>query len=239
MLRRFLLLMAVVAAAGQVVGAQSRTTLIGSVRDSTGAAVPLAQLAVGEMRAFTDSAGRFNLVGLPTGTSSIAIRRLGFAPKNLEIELADGRTDSIHVVLVVLPAQLPGLVADAEARERIRLVDFYRHRDSGHGYYFNRRELDSIRVNRLSDLMRRIPGLRLVQDRRGRLQLQMSRSGACTPDFWIDGQRAPFLSIDDIPLVDVEALEVYRGPSALPPEYNVRFGNPACGAVIIWTRLPG
>lgn len=235
-LRRSLLLLA---AAAPVVGAQSRATLIGSVRDSTGAALPLVQLAVGETRAITDTAGRFTLTGLPGGTTSVVVRRLGFAPTTGQIELEDGRTDSIHFVLVVLPARLPGLVADAEARERMRLADFYRHRASGHGYYFNRRQIDSIRVNRLSDVMRRIPGINLVPDRTGRLQLRMSRSGSCTPDFWIDGQRAAFLNVDDVPLGDVEALEVYRGPTGLPPEYNVRFGNPGCGAVVIWTRLPG
>lgn len=235
LLRRFLLL---IAAAAPVVGAQSRASLIGSVRDSTGAALPLAQLAIGESRAITDTAGRFVFTGLAAGTVSLTVRRLGFAPKNAQVELIDGRTDSLHLVLVVLPAYLPGLVAE-DTRERIRLADFYRHRQSGHGYYFNRRQLDSTRVHRISDLMRRIPGLRLVPDRSGRLQLRMSRSGSCAPDFWIDGQRAAFLNVDDVPLGDVEALEVYRGPTGLPPEYNVRFGNPGCGAIIIWTRLPG
>ena len=233
--RSFVLLVAT----ASVVGAQSRATLIGSVRDSTGAALPLAQLAVGEMRAITDTSGRFVLSGLPAGTTAVVVRRLGFAPKNARIELADGRTDSAHFVLLVLPVHLPGLTTDAESLKRIRLADFYRHRENGHGYYLNRRELDSTRVNRISDVMRRIPGVRLVPDRSGRLQMRMSRSGSCIPDFWIDGQRAPFLNVDDVPLSDVEALEVYRGPAGLPPEYNVRFGNPGCGAVIIWTRLPG
>jgi hypothetical protein len=87
--------------------------------------------------------------------------------------------------------------------------------------------------------MRRIPGLGLTPDRNGRLQLRVSRGGNCIPDFWIDGQYAAHLNIDDVPLSDVEALEIYRGPTGLPPEYNNRFGNPGCGAIVIWTRLPG
>ena len=70
----------------------------------------------------------------------------------------------------------------------------------------------------------------------------MGRSGGgrdCPPDIWVDGVRATGMSVDDVPLTDVEALEMYRGPAGLPPEMNNRFGNPACGALVIWTRLPG
>jgi hypothetical protein len=45
--------------------------------------------------------------------------------------------------------------------------------------------------------------------------------------------------VDDVPMIDVEAIEIYKGPSALPPELNTRLGNPGCGAVVIWTRVPG
>ena len=46
------------------------------------------------------------------------------------------------------------------------------------------------------------------------------------------------MSIDDVGVHDVEAVEVYRGPSGLPPEFNDRFGHPACGSIVIWTRVP-
>jgi hypothetical protein len=233
-LRQSLLLLA---AAALAVGAQSRATLMGSVRDTTGSAVSLVQLAVGEARTVTDTAGRFTLTGLPAGAASVTARRLGFAPGQVKVDLADGRTDSIHIVLTMLPARLPGL--DAEAWARIRLADFYRHRETAQGYFLDRHQLDSMHVRRISDLMRRVPGIRFLVDRSGRLQLRMSRSESCPPDFWIDGQRAAQLNVDDVPLADVEAIEIYRGPSGLPPEYNVRFGNPGCGAVVIWTRLPG
>lgn len=225
--------------AAPVVDAQSRATLTGSVRDTAGAAVSLVQLVAGNARAISDSTGRFTLTGLPSGTTAVTARRLGFAPRTATIELAEGRTDSVHFILVILPAQLPGLAANAEARERIWLADFYRHRETGHGYYFNRRQIDSTHVLRISDLMRRVPGVRLVADRNGRPQLRMNRSETCAPDFWIDGQRAAQLGPDDVPLEDVEAIEVYRGPTGLPPEYNARFGNPGCGTVVIWTRMPG
>jgi hypothetical protein len=87
-----------------------------------------------------------------------------------------------------------------------------------------------------------MPGVRIVTDRAGRAMLRMGRSSMgrdCPPEFWIDGIRAQFLGVDDVPVSDIEALEVYRGPSGLPPEFNSRFTNSQCGAVIIWTRVPG
>lgn len=219
---------------------QTPATLIGSVRDTGGIGIPLAQLTIADVRVLSDSAGRFAFLDLPAGSFVLAVRRLGFGPDSARVELASGQTDSMHFTLVVLPGTLPGIVADAEADERRRLSQFYRHRDAGNGgYFFNRRELDAARVYRVSDVLRRVPGVRLIPDRSGRVHLRMARSLSCPPDVWVDGMRLEGMNIDDLSLQDVEALEIYRGPAGLPPEYNNRLGRPGCGTVVIWTRLPG
>jgi hypothetical protein len=241
-IRRALLLASVASVASVAatpLGAQARAALVGMVRDSAGAPIPLAQVSVLEVRTLTDSAGRFAIDGLRPGAATLAVRRLGFAPLEAALMLGVNRLDSLEVVLVALAASLPALATDAEAAERAYLASFYRRREMGNGFFFNRRELDSTHVMRISDVMRRLPGVRLVPDRSGRQQLRMSRSAGCPPDFWIDGQRAPFLNVDDLPLRDVQALEIYRGASGVPPEFNNRLGNPACGVIVIWTRLPG
>ena len=235
MVRRALLLMAAMTAAA---GAQPRAAIVGTVKDTAGVAVPLAALVIAGVRGVSDSAGRFALAGLPGGAGTLSVRRIGFEPLDARLELVDGRTDSLNVVLVMIAGVLPGVTTNADALERVRLGDFYRHREVGNGFFFNRKELEAKRVVRISDVLRRLPGVRLIPDRNGRQQLRMARSN-CAPDFWIDGQRAPFLNVDDLPLGDVEAIEVYRGSSGIPPEFNNRLGNPGCGAVVIWTRLPG
>lgn len=220
--------------------AQTPATLIGSVRDTAGVAVPLAQLTVAHFRVLSDSAGRFAFVSLPAGSFTIAVRRLGFEPESAQVQLVNGRVDSLHFTLTILPGKLPGIVTDAESDERRRLAEFYRHRDGGNGgYFFNRAEIEAARVYRVSDIMRRVPGVRLIADQSGRLHVRMGRSLNCPPDVWIDGMRAEGMTVDDLSLQDVEALEIYRGPSGLPPEYNNRLGRPGCGSVVIWTRLPG
>ena len=213
--------------------------LTGTVRDSSGSPVALAQLTVLDVRSLSDSTGRFVLDALPAGSGVLRVRRLGFAPLDVSLLLAEGRTDSVMVVLAMVARALPELTT-TDAGAATRMSDFNRHRQSGQGHYFNRKEIEERKVQRLSDLVRRVPGVRLLPDRAGRYQLRMTRTaGNCPPDFYLDGIRAPFLNVDDVPLNDIEALEVYRGNSALPPEFNSRLGNPSCGAIVIWTRAPG
>src|SRR6185436_18226566 len=50
-------------------------------------------------------------------------------------------------------------------------------------------------------------------------------------DLWVDGVRST-LSIDDIPVRTIVALEVYSGPATTPTSFGA--GN--CGVVAIWTN---
>jgi hypothetical protein len=220
----------------------SGATLVGTVRDTTGIPVPLARLRSGGALTISDSVGHFSLGGLPGGAATLFVRRLGFEPLDISLQLTSGVTQSLDVVLTGLPQDLPGLTTSVATLADIRLRDFYRHRQSGIGYFFDRREIESKNAQRISDILRRLPGTRMTPDRAGRQTMRMGRSASgrdCPPDVWVDGVRAQGMSVDDVPLGDVEALELYRGPAGLPPEMNSRLGNPACGALIIWTRLPG
>jgi hypothetical protein len=221
----------------------TRAGLFGTVRDTGGTPVSMARLSAFGVLSISDSAGRFSIAGLSPGNVKLLVRRLGFEPQDISLQLVAGRSDSLNVVLTLLPQDLPGVTTRADAIAEIQLASFYRHRHSGIGHFLDRKEIEAKRVQRLSDILRRIPGMRLTPDRiGGRSTLRSSRSGGgrdCPPDMWIDGVRAPGLNIDDVPLGDVEALEVYGGPAGLPPEMNSRLGNPACGVVVIWTRLPG
>jgi hypothetical protein len=221
---------------------QSRAgaSLQGSIRDPSGAPVAFALITVADIRGVADSAGRFSLANLSPGATEVLVRRLGYTPKRVALTLVEGRADSLHLVLAVIPLELAGI--NTEATTIGRLADFERHRVNGQGIYMDRAELEKRRTPRLSDVLRRMPGVRIVTDRAGRAMLRMGRSSMgrdCPPEFWIDGIRAQFLGVDDVPVSDIEALEVYRGPSGLPPEFNSRFTNSQCGAVIIWTRVPG
>jgi len=218
----------------------ARVVLIGTVRDTSGAPLERTRLTARGLLTLSDSLGRFILRDMPAGPATLAVRRLGFEPLDMAIEIRGGATQSVAVVMTALPQDLPGMTTSALLD--VRLSDFYRHRQSGIGFFITRQEIEDRQADRISDILRRVPGTRLGSDRTGRAALRIKRSGGgrdCPPDIWVDGVRATGMSVDDVPLTDVEALEMYRGPAGLPPEMNNRFGNPACGALVIWTRLPG
>jgi hypothetical protein len=189
--------------------------------------------------ALSDSGGRFSLNGLVRGPATVTVRRLGYSPLDTTLALETGRTDSLDVVLTVLPQDLPGITIDQDEVLRTRLPEFYRHRIAGGGSYFDRRDIERRNPQHLSDLLRLMPGMRVATDRAGRSVLRNGRNaGPCPLDMWVDGVRAEGMTVDELGVQDVEAVEVYRGPAGLPPEFNDRLGHPSCGSVVIWTRLP-
>ena len=216
--------------------------LSGTVRDTGGVPLASAQVSSSGFLTLTDSGGRFTFPRLPYGLIAVNVRRLGFEPRDTSFNFAAGGADSLMLVLVVIPRELEGVTTEAETRARRWLSEFHRRRQGNVGTFLDRQQIEERHVQRISDLMRRLPGVRVSVDRAGRQQLRMGRSAGgrdCPPDFWIDGVRASGLTVDDVPLQDVEALEIYKGPSGIPPELNSRFGNPECGAIVIWTRVPG
>jgi hypothetical protein len=240
--RRAALVMSLVALATVPLSSQAPAgaSLQGSIRDQSGAPIGFALITVAGVRGVADSAGRFSLNNLTPGATDLLVRHLGYSPQRISLTLLEGRADSLRIVLTEIPFELAGI--NTEASTFGRLAEFQRHRVNGHGIYLDRQDLEKRRTPRLSDVLRRVPGVRIVSDRAGRSMLRMGRSTSgrdCPPEFWIDGVRAQFLGVDDVPVSDIEALEVYRGPSGMPPEFNSRFTNAQCGAVIIWTRIPG
>jgi hypothetical protein len=63
-------------------------------------------------------------------------------------------------------------------------------------------------------------------------------NNACLPRLFLDGVRVAYDAQSDINSVvnpdQVEAIEVFRGPSEIPAQYNDN--NSQCGVILIWTR---
>ena len=76
----------------------------------------------------------------------------------------------------------------------------------------------------------------------GDIETASNRAGGgrdCPPQYVVDGMRIENASPDEFVPQDVEAIELYSGPATIPPQFAPRFNSYTCGAVVIWTRLPG
>ena len=229
-----------------VAPAQARvTTLVGSVRDSAGRAIADAELRIDDsaVLARTGAGGGFHIARAPVGTVRVAARRLGFAPTTLAITLLPGRTDSLVVTLLAVAAELPGVVVeeDATTRSQRLLPGFWERRARGFGSFITRDEIVRRNTSEFVDLLRRLPGASITQVN-GRPAVRFKRNIGprdCPPQYFVDGMPLHAATPDEFSPEDVEAIELYAGPATTPVQFAPRPMSNTCGAIVIWTRLPG
>ena len=220
-----------------IVAAQSTDSLwiSGTVVDSLGRGVSGASVLLRPdgVSVRTDALGFFSL-RIAAGPSTLVVRSIGYAPLAAELDLVGGRNRRFRVELSQFPQMLDAVITEARKPYMplgapASLDDFYRRRAEGRGASFTRDEIVSIGGTRQA--LGTVPGVRTEGS--GTQGLSAVRMTRCPPEriaWFVDGLRVsgmPELSDEDI-----EAIEVYTGPSRLPPE---AVGD-ACGAVYVWTR---
>ena len=228
------------AAAACVSGQPTVGTVAGVVRarDSgtpiSGAIIEIRTLG---LRATSDSSGAFRIAGLEPGDVRLNLRALGFHAIVLVVNV---RRDTTSVVDVTIePVPLPAAEIESGLRrgdERMR--GFYQRRDAGFGRFVTRADIDRREVMDTRDLLRGMPGVRLVGSR---IQMASSMSSPrCMVQYFVDAIHvtgAPTDFLSQFRPRDIEGMEVYRGPAETPPEFSR--GGAECGVIVIWTRTPG
>ncbi len=234
-------LIALVLATPGVVCAQDGA-LRGMVADSTGAPIVGADVGIVSLHKLTrtDDHGRFSFEKIPVGAVEVTVRRLGYEPQKLQATVSNTLAFSFNVTLVPQAAMLDALDVSAK-RRHIAIEGFHQRRVQGIGSYVTRDDIIARNANQLSDVLRMTSGVQVVRTRSGSGIRFTSTSGGrrdCPPTMWIDGQRAPGIEIDELPVGDIEGIELYRGASTTPPQFT--YGSGAqCGTVVVWTRTPG
>lgn len=224
--------------------AQGHGSLAGVVRDTAGNPIADADVAIVALRQITKTEGdgsfRFRRVGV--GLVEVTVRRLGFHPAGVAVEIERSATESLTVVMMMQPAQLEGVqVQERDLKRLMWIEDFYRRRVRGMGKYVTRDEIEARHASRLSDAMRDIPGVLFVRIRGGhgiRFASSIGNRRECVPQFFVDAVRMAGMEIDDIPPSEVEGIELYHGPSTTPLQFS-QGSIASCGTVVIWTRAPG
>ncbi len=115
----------------------------------------------------------------------------------------------------------------------MKLRGFYERRAAKRGHFIDRQQLDASTGKRLSEVIRDLPGVRLLPSSNS--SVTAVRFRGCQPLVWVDAVRNVGDELDAaIALGDVEAMEVYIAPGTVPAQF--RDMRQPCGAVIVWTR---
>jgi carboxypeptidase family protein len=188
----------------------------------------------------TDSAGRYLFIALPPGAVQLLVRAPSFPATQVIIALAAGEELERTIILDSTVAgraagqPLPAVVVEAAATAERRLVDFERRRKVGRGHYLTRVDIERSGANSVQDAVRPLRGVAVDCGGGAGCRIRMVRAPMrCNPDYIVDTR------IDNefgpsTPIRDVEAMEVYTGPSDVPGEFAGR--SAGCGVVVIWTR---
>lgn len=216
--------------------------LRGVVADSTGAPIAGADVGILSLHKLTrsDDHGRFAFEKIPVGAVEVSVRRIGYEPQKLQATVSNTLEFSFNVTLVPQAAMLDPLDVSAK-RRHVAIEGFFQRRVQGIGTYITRDDITARNANQLTDVLRMTSGVQVVRTRSGygiRFTSSPSVRRDCPPTMWIDGQRAPGIEIDELPINDIEGVELYRGASTTPPQFTYGSGA-SCGTVVVWTRTPG
>ena len=186
----------------------------------------------------TDSVGRYVFAALPAGSVHLLIRAPSFAATQIIIPLAAGQDLDRTIVLDSTATgqggqPLPAVVVTETEIDR-RLVDFERRRRLGRGHYLTRADIERSGANSLQDAVRALRGVTVECGGGGGCFIRMVRAPMqCRPDYVVD-RRVDNNFGPTTPIRDIEAVEVYTGPSDVPGEFAGQ--SAGCGVVVVWTR---
>lgn len=223
----------------QSVAAQGRIS--GSVRDSTGVGIAGAQIAaVGtELRVESDAAGRFLFGKVPNGPTTLYVRRLGFAPVSIGVDVRSDSTVAVTVTVAEIARALTPVVVRAQYPRRYAgyLAGFYERRDRGFGRFISGDDIQKRDPIHLTDMLRMVPGIGVSSPATGDAHVRI-RGNRCAPLVWLDGTPAAAAEFDLDALVptSVAGIEIYSGVAGVPMEFVMPFGPTACGTILIWSR---
>lgn len=243
--RRLVALAAALACAPAAAAAQADTasTLQVIIRSEEGGR-PLAGANVellGMARAVnTDSAGVARFRNVRPGPLLVQIRKFGYGQERFPVVVGMRDTISVEVDLQTEAVRLAEVRATARVSSSLRNTGFYERQRSGVGSYATRDQWAGRGRLELSDVVRRMRGIRVARTDDGRTLFLPSR-----PPASLGGCSSAMIYVDGVPLhvgngdvnqlvalSEVEAVETYAGPAEIPAQYNAT--GSACAVVLIW-----
>lgn len=188
----------------------------------------------------TDSAGRFELIGIPAGVRVLQARAIGYIVASWLLELSEGQSFRDTFDLEPRVVTVAAVTVTADPRDWRSEAAFERRMAHGTGVFLTRADIQQRRPANLADLMRGVPGVLTHCSNPRTCTVRMIRSTRqCSPEYFLDGYPATFATGASFPIniASIRGIEVYRNQFEVPPEFQKI--NLTCGVIAIWTIDPG
>jgi CarboxypepD_reg-like domain/Carboxypeptidase regulatory-like domain/TonB-dependent Receptor Plug Domain len=231
---------AVVPVKRAVVLRTGHATLTGAIYNSAAHGIPGVDVSVAGAASTTttDSTGHFVLHNLPSGTQTLTLRKVGFAQKDLPVDISATNPENKIIRLDNATPVLAPVTVTAKWEQELKKIGFTDRQKSGLGRYQTREDIESKLPTYITDVFQTTPGIQ-VDYSSGQPVLKSSRSagGGCV-NYVIDGvpykEQSPGDINDYMKPSEIEATEVYNAEET-PGEFQ-QAGSTSCTTIVIWTK---
>ena len=194
--------------------------------------------------AMTNEKGEFTMQNLPSGTKLLLARHLGFGAETAPVELSSRRPQRVTMKLSKFVAVMDPILVTARRTAALDKVGFNRRQKSGFGHYIGPERLQRIHASNVTDILRQVPGLRVINTAQGEI-VESTRGitsimggGSGCVQYYVDDMPWESFTPGDVNQFvnggEVVAVEVYQG-AGVPPQYQRAMSN--CATIVLWTRF--
>jgi hypothetical protein len=191
-----------------------------------------------EVVALTNDAGEFTMTNLPSGSHVLLARHLGYGAAAVPVDLTSHEPQKVTIKLPKFVAIMDPVLVTARRNRSLDVVGFNQRKRSGFGYYLGPDQVERMHAFRLTDILRRVPGLSVTSN--GFDEVVTSSRGVSSGcvQYYVDDMPWMSASPGDINSFvsggEVVAVEVYQGPG-VPVQYTR--GMSDCVTIVLWTRF--
>jgi hypothetical protein len=193
--------------------------------------------------ALTNENGDFTIRNAPSGSHVLLARHLGFGAETTPVDLSSHEAKRVTIKLPKFVALLEPVTVTARRQEALDKVGFNQRVKSGQGFYIGPEQLENMRPNYLTDILRRVPSLRVTSTPTGdvvtssRGVTSLSGNSGCV-QYYVDDMQWQSASPGDINDFvngrEVVGVEVYAGPGT-PAQYQRALQD--CTTIVLWTKF--
>jgi hypothetical protein len=186
----------------------------------------------------TDASGRFTLTAVPTGSRTIEVRTIGFAPLFQPVTILESENEEIPVTM--LATTLPGVNVTGRQNVSHLQLDYEQRKREGFGTFKDSTEIE--RHTSIRSIFQGIPSLVITGvDATSfslftpTLSITNNPVGGCPANVYIDGKPSDTTVLVSLAKEQIAAIEVYIRQEFAPAQYLLLSNN--CGVVLVWTKL--